>query len=65
MRLATLVEAFGVCRELKSMTISDSLETLGEDVFLDCPLPPSYIKDVGDETTAVFVYLRMHQIMQQ
>ncbi|GMH52212.1 hypothetical protein TrLO_g7216 [Triparma laevis f. longispina] len=49
------------------MTIPDSLETLGEDVFWDCSkLLPLYFNEkcVYDEDTAVVVYLRMQQIIQ-
>ncbi|GMH73653.1 hypothetical protein TrST_g7186 [Triparma strigata] len=40
--------AFGYCSELKSMTIPDSLQALGDDVFINClELAPSHI-DVYD-----------------
>ena len=55
-------DAFYNCRELKSMTIPDSLQTLGDSVFVWCDkLVPSNI-DVGlcasDSTTEVVAHLR-------
>ncbi|GMI15632.1 hypothetical protein TrLO_g15181 [Triparma laevis f. longispina] len=52
--------AFKCCSELKSMTIPDSLQTLGTDVFLLCPkLVPSNI-DILD-SYAVVAYLPSQQ----
>ncbi|GMH74114.1 hypothetical protein TrLO_g4788 [Triparma laevis f. longispina] len=49
--------AFSSCSELKSMTIPDSLQTLGFMVFWRCSkLVPSNIDDLA--TNAVVAYLR-------
>ncbi|GMH67910.1 hypothetical protein TL16_g04795 [Triparma laevis f. inornata] len=51
--------AFGGCKELKSMTIPDSLQTLGDRVFYNCKaLVPSNI-DVGfdHDVSAIVAYL--------
>ncbi|GMH50577.1 hypothetical protein TL16_g06503 [Triparma laevis f. inornata] len=48
------LRAFCDCEELKSMTIPDSLQTLGEHVFLGCfNLVPSSI-DVHDTIEDIF-----------
>ncbi|GMH60952.1 hypothetical protein TrLO_g13651 [Triparma laevis f. longispina] len=56
---------FYACKELKSVTIPDSLQTLGRDVFLECfKLVPSSI-DVNnfdnDTTSEVVAYLLSQQ----
>ncbi|GMH77883.1 hypothetical protein TL16_g07570 [Triparma laevis f. inornata] len=55
--------AFYYCRELKSMMIPDSLQTLGDDVFYGCSkLIPSSI-DVNEDDDAVVAHLRSSKLM--
>ena len=58
--------SFEDCSELKSMTIPDSLQTLGKYVFQNCTkIVPSNIDvrlGASDATPAVIAHLRSHQL---